>query len=1263
MKGNNQENGTLLPDGLSAGAQFVFIDGSIPDAQALAQGGNPGVTAVVLDPGSDGVQQIADWLTSHDVQNAAAIDIVAHGADGLIQLGSALLSSATMAGYSSQLAQIGNALQPGGDIQLYGCDVAQDPAGVAFLQQLSQATGGANIAASSHLVGSAADGGSWNLNVDIGTVDAGNPFTAAAINNFTNELALSSDQLFFTVQNGQSGSPQNAGNRVQQISVNGTNAASNPVDLSDGNANNNAIDLVNGIAVDAPLNEFFIANSNTKGVNGHSYYGLFRGVTNPSGPDQTLTKFYDAPHNASVNGVILGTALDQPNGQLYFVQNTFDYGAGTYVTNQTGIFKISVTGGAAIPLVSTGSGLSAENIAIDTKDNLIFFTAFNLDASFTELGVVLDAANLSTGGNIQTVASISTSSAFPGGVAVDPNTHTAYFTTRNGTTVADNGIFDVGFTVSGIGNGASISHIGAIGTLYSGSTANVPKDIAIDPANGVFFVAGQTPFAGGQAAAILAGSLTNTNTAATLTQVFDITQAETSTAALNDNAHNLVLLSTPTISASGIVTYTQGGASITLAPSASVANQDGQNLKTATVVVSGGFLAGDTLTATTAGTNISSSFSSGTLTLTGAGAAGGDTLANFQAVLDSVKYNTTNTNPTQNGTDNTRTISWTLSDGIVSSTTPTTTVNIHAAFITAGSTVTFTGGGSPVVLDGSLITGDSVGSNFTSATVTVGNFLNGDTLNFNSQNGITGSFNSGTLTLTGSSSFANYQAALQSITYSFSPGQDPTNGGADKSRTISWIVNDGTVVSPSASSTLNINHAAPTITASGTATYPESGSPVVLDSGVVVSDPDSPTLTSATVSIGGFLTSDVLATDATGTAITPVYNNTTGVLTLTGTDTLIDYQTVLRSVTFSNSGDPTAGGTDTSRSISWVVNDGVASSSASTSSVATLCFCAGTRIATPHGEVAIERLAIGDSVLTIDGRWLPIRWIGTGHSLLPIGRRTDATPVIVRAGALADGVPRRDLRVTKGHSLYLDGVLVPVEHLINHRTILWDDEAHSVTVYHLELDTHEVLLAEGAPAESYRDDGNRVQFHNANPAWDGRAPLEPYGPIVTDGPVVSALWQRLMRRAEPRPATAFTTEPDLHLLVDGVRVDPSSVEQGIHSFELAAMGQEMRLASRSGVPAELGINEDQRRLGVAVQRIVLRQSGMVLDIIADSPLLDVESGFHGYEADGGFRWTNGAALVPLRLLAAFAAGGLTLEVHVGCTAHYPAGDGALLLAA
>jgi len=114
-----------------------------------------------------------------------------------------------------------------------------------------------------------------------------------------------------------------------------------------------------------------------------------------------------------------------------------------------------------------------------------------------------------------------------------------------------------------------------------------------------------------------------------------------------------------------------------------------------------------------------------------------------------------------------------------------------------------------------------------------------------------------------------------------------------------------------------------------------------------------------------------------------------------------------------------------------VTSDGV-----SGTNITDVCFLRGTRIAVPGGERAIETLSPGDSVVTISGAARRIVWIGQGKVLATRARRTAATPVIVRKGALADNVPNADLRVTRAHSFYLDNVLIPAEFLVNHRSIL-----------------------------------------------------------------------------------------------------------------------------------------------------------------------------------------------------------------------------------
>ncbi len=316
--------------------------------------------------------------------------------------------------------------------------------------------------------------------------------------------------------------------------------------------------------------------------------------------------------------------------------------------------------------------------------------------------------------------------------------------------------------------------------------------------------------------------------------------------------------------------------------------------------------------------------------------------------------------------------------------------------------------------------------------------------------------------------------------------------------------------------------------------------------------------------------------------------------------------------------------------------------------VTVLCFCANTRILTPSGERPVQALAAGDLVTTWRGEARRIAWIGIGKVLATRGRRNAATPVIVRKGALADNVPHHDLRVTKGHAFYLDGALIPVEFLVNHCSILWDDHAQEVELYHIELSSHDVLVANGAPAESYRDDGNRWLFQNANSGWP-LPPQEPCAPVLTGGAVVDAVWRRLLERAGPRRTPPLTQDADLHLLVDGKRLDLTERVGKAYICRLPAVPSVLRIVSRAAIPAEFGLARDPRVLGVAVRRLVVRKGRQFRATEANDDRLT--DGFHAFEADNGFRWTDGDAAIPSALFAGFT-GPLDLILYIGGTARY-----------
>jgi hypothetical protein len=316
----------------------------------------------------------------------------------------------------------------------------------------------------------------------------------------------------------------------------------------------------------------------------------------------------------------------------------------------------------------------------------------------------------------------------------------------------------------------------------------------------------------------------------------------------------------------------------------------------------------------------------------------------------------------------------------------------------------------------------------------------------------------------------------------------------------------------------------------------------------------------------------------------------------------------------------------------------------------TVCYLRGTHILTASGEVPVEDLRPGDLVKTISGQHRPLRWVGFGRTLVTPRNRDRATPVVVRRHALGKCIPHRDLYITRGHSLYLDGVLIPVEELINHRSIAWAENVRLVEYYHLELDSHDVVIAEGAHAESYREDANSPLFHNAATRPE-TPPMPPYAPVLHDHPIVKQIWRRLSDRCGA-PNLTLTDDADLHLLADGVRLEPWAVKPPFWRFRLPGPVTDLRIGSRNAIPSMIGIDQDQRRLGVAVRRIVLAQSGRRRRVVDwdDACLTD---GFHGAEPAGRQRWTTGEAVLPPSLLADVREGAI-VELHVCGQLPYPA---------
>ncbi len=320
-------------------------------------------------------------------------------------------------------------------------------------------------------------------------------------------------------------------------------------------------------------------------------------------------------------------------------------------------------------------------------------------------------------------------------------------------------------------------------------------------------------------------------------------------------------------------------------------------------------------------------------------------------------------------------------------------------------------------------------------------------------------------------------------------------------------------------------------------------------------------------------------------------------------------------------------------------------------SIELLCFLAGTRIATPAGPIAVEALRAGDAVLTAAERPAALRWIGCRavDAASPIDRELHY-PVRVRRDAVAPGVPARDVLMTGDHALWIDGRLIPARLLVNGVSIVAEGAMVDFTYFHLELDRHDLLLAEGLAAESYLDTGNRHMFSSVTVAPAMRADAASVyaargvAPLALAADLVEPVWRRLAARAGvAAPAGGGVPgEGAVHLLAGGARLRPLCADRERLMFALPADAGEVVIASDTMRPSDRRPwLDDRRRLGVQVRRMRLHAAGEVAEIAVDSPRLS--AGWHAVERDGGglARWTAGAARVPV------AGGARLLELRLG----------------
>lgn len=247
------------------------------------------------------------------------------------------------------------------------------------------------------------------------------------------------------------------------------------------------------------------------------------------------------------------------------------------------------------------------------------------------------------------------------------------------------------------------------------------------------------------------------------------------------------------------------------------------------------------------------------------------------------------------------------------------------------------------------------------------------------------------------------------------------------------------------------------------------------------------------------------------------------------------------------------------------------------------CFARGTGLLTPHGYRAVESLKPGDPLITAAGVSRPVRWIGRRTLDLGPANARFARPVLILPGAFGPGLPARPLRLSPLHGVFADGVLVPVTHLVNGATIIRESLTAAMTYFHIELDRHDILLAEGLPCESYFDSGNRGGLYHE---LGRRSPArKAFAPNVTTGPHLARIRRRLHHIAL-EAGFSLTYWPVLRAVGDGADALPKLRRHGrrrLARFTFPRPVRDVTLLSAIACPADTDPDsEDRRELGICL---------------------------------------------------------------------------------
>ncbi|MBR9971305.1 cadherin-like domain-containing protein [Magnetospirillum sulfuroxidans] len=816
--------------------EVVFVDSGVTDYQTLVDAARSDVTVVVLDAGSDGLQQISDWLSAHAAETPeggwSAFHFIGHGEAGTVHLGTTVLNDASLTADGQILADIGSALNADGDILLYGCDIAKGETGQNFIANLAVVTG-ADIVASDDVTGSAALGGDWTLEAATGAIETASFLReGAAYDGY--DRALADYTIDFDSGSVVSGNIEVTVD-TRTLVINGSNVA---LSIEDYNGDGNQSAYVLESNAESSVSVYFSDNAKFD-LDGISFIqAIVKAVTWPYSDGNTYT---------SVNFKIVITPYDGATAKTAYeyTPTVGEYaGAGAVTLDKTiseadlgssfnGITKFVVqmvnatsNPGAAVGSIScfmgcidnillTNVGTVADitaptvssvtlpsNSTYKTGDNLDFTVKF--DEAVTITGTPRIAITLDTGGTVY--------------ADYQSGTGTTDVVFRY--TVASGNVDTTGISVGALGlNSGTIKdaagNVADLTAFSPGSTANVKID-AVAP---VF-----TNNSGGTSVSVNAAENQSAVTTVTTTDATAVTYAITGGAdaakfglssgvltfasppnyesPTDGGADNIYVVQVTATDAAGntsvqtlSVTVTDVNESPSVATNTGLSVNQGSTGTITTTQLNEGDVddagAGLTYTVTTATTHGSlwiDADGSGTINGAEAALGAGGTFTQQDIIDGKVKY------LHDNGVDGADSFGFSLADGGENGATPVTgqtfsftitqapAVDLNGGGAGSGNAVSYTENGSAVSLvDATATLTDGDSANMSGATIQITNAQTGDALSLNGYangatfNGITITYTSASLiTLSGSGTAADYLTLIKAAQFVNSSELDNT---------------------------------------------------------------------------------------------------------------------------------------------------------------------------------------------------------------------------------------------------------------------------------------------------------------------------------------------------------------------------------------------------------------------------------------------------------------------------------------------------------